>query len=81
MASVGAFEAKTHLSYLLDRVARGEKITNTRYGAAVALLVPVGQKESKLTYEEIEEGMRALRKLVKPGKMTVREMVAEGRRF
>jgi hypothetical protein len=27
------------------------------------------------------EGMRALRKQVKPGKMSVREMVNEGRRF
>jgi hypothetical protein len=27
------------------------------------------------------EGMRALRKRVKPGKMSVRDMVKEGRRF
>lgn len=81
MASVGAFEAKTHLSDLLDRVARGEKITITRHGVPAALLVPVEEKEAKLTHREIVEGMRALRKRVKPGKKTVREMVAEGRRF
>ena len=81
MASVGAFEAKTHLSDLLDRVARGEKITITRHGVPAALLVPVQEKESKLTHREIVEGMRALRKRVKPGKMGVREMVKEGRRF
>jgi len=28
---VGAFEAKTHLSALLDQVAKGEKITITRH--------------------------------------------------
>ena len=39
MASVGTFEAKTHLSDLLDRVARGEKITITRHGVPAALLV------------------------------------------
>jgi prevent-host-death family protein len=32
MASVGAFEAKTHLADLLDRVGRGEKITIARHG-------------------------------------------------
>jgi prevent-host-death family protein len=81
MASVGAFEAKTHLSDLLDRVARGEKITITRHGVPAALLVPVEEREAKLTHREIVEGMRALRKRVKPGKIGVRDMVQEGRRF
>lgn len=39
--SIGAYDAKTHLSDLLDRVARGEEITITRHGRAVARLVPV----------------------------------------
>ena len=81
MASIGAFEAKTHLSDLLDRVARGEKITITRHGVPAALLVPVAETAPQLTHQEIIEGMRALRKRVKPGKRTVREMVNEGRRF
>jgi hypothetical protein len=29
---VGAYEAKTHLPSLLDRVAKGEQITITRHG-------------------------------------------------
>jgi len=81
MKSIGTFEAKTHLSDLLDRVARGEKITITRHGVPAALLVPVAEEGTKMTHQEIVEGMRALRKRVKPGKMTVREMVNEGRRF
>ena len=80
MASIGAFEAKTHLSELLDRVARGERITITRHGVPAALLVPVTETAPKLTHQEIVEGMRALRKRLKPGKMSVREMVNEGRR-
>lgn len=40
MLTVGAFEAKTHLSALLERVARGEEILITRHGKAVARLVP-----------------------------------------
>jgi len=41
MNSVGSFEAKTHLSALLDRVERGEEVTITRHGRPVAKLVPV----------------------------------------
>lgn len=81
MATIKAIEARAHFSDLLNRVARGEKITITRYGAPVAMLVPVERKDSKFTHGEIVEGMRALRKLVKPVKVTVREMGAEGRRF
>ena len=50
-------------------------------GVIAAMLVPIGGTESKLTHKEIVEGLRALRKRVKPGKMSVREMVTEGRRF
>lgn len=39
MITVGAFEAKTHLSALLDKVAAGEDIVITRHGQAVARLV------------------------------------------
>ncbi len=39
MSSIGAFEAKTHFSSLLDRVANGEEITITKHGKAVARLV------------------------------------------
>ena len=42
MKSVGAFEAKTHLSELLERVSRGEKITITRHGVPVAEVIPAG---------------------------------------
>ena len=81
MDSVGAFEAKTHLSDLLDRVRQGEKITITRHGVPAAMLVPVEETRSKLTHQEVVEGMRALRKRIKPDSMSVREMVNEGRRL
>ena len=41
-SSVGSFEAKTHLPALLERVARGERITITKRGKPVAKLVPAG---------------------------------------
>jgi prevent-host-death family protein len=79
--TVGAFEAKTHLAALLDRVAKGEKITITRHGIPAAVLVPVVEAEVGLSHKEIVERMRALRKRVKRSGMSVKEMIAEGRRF
>jgi prevent-host-death family protein len=38
---VNVYDAKTHLSRLLDRVAAGEQITIARAGRPVARLVPV----------------------------------------
>jgi prevent-host-death family protein len=81
MTLVGAFEAKTHLSDLLDRVGRGEKITITRHGIPAAMLVPVEETKTMRSHQEIVADLRKLRKGLKPGKMSVREMVEEGRRF
>lgn len=45
MRQIGAFEAKTHLSALLDAAARGEAVEITRRGKPVARLVPVDEAE------------------------------------
>lgn len=57
MVTVGAFEAKTKLSELLDRVAKGEEILITRHGKPAARLVPAGDgptpRREKATAEEL----------------------------
>ncbi len=40
VATVGAYDAKTHLAELLDRVQRGEQIIITRHGKPIARLIP-----------------------------------------
>ncbi len=58
MDTIGAFEAKTHLSSLLDRVAKGERFTITKHGRPVAELVPVERKDPeaiKSAVRRIEE--------------------------
>ena len=40
MITVGAFEAKTHLSSLLEKVTHGEEILITKRGLPIAKLVP-----------------------------------------
>jgi prevent-host-death family protein len=42
--SVGVHQAKTHLSRLLDEVAKGEEIEITNRGRVVARLMPAEQR-------------------------------------
>ena len=81
MESVGAYEAKTHLPQLLDRVARGEEIRITRHGRPIARLVPEVDDASADVRAAIAE-IKELRKGCTLGKdVTIRELIEEGRRF
>ena len=53
MVEVGAFEAKTHLSSLLERVSRGEEVLIRRRGKPIAKLVPVRQAQRKSVQDAI----------------------------
>lgn len=81
MESVGTFEAKTHLTRLLERVARGERIVITNRGKAVAMLVPPEMSERADT-AEVGRAMLAYRDRVKRrlGGM-FRELAHEGHRY
>ena len=47
MEPIGAYEAKTHLPQLLERVAAGEKFLITKHGLPVAVLQsPAPQRKS-----------------------------------
>lgn len=81
MESVGAYEAKTHLPRLLDRVARGEEIRITRNGRPVARLVPESAEAAPDIKAVIAE-MREFRKGHRLGDdLTIRQLIDEGRRF
>ncbi len=81
--SVGSFAAKTHLAELLERASRGERITITRRGKPVAMLVPpvVGDAPD---VSELVERMLELRRRAGPrlGKgLSIQMLRDEGRRF
>jgi len=80
MKSVGAFDAKTHLNELLQRASKGETIRITRRGVPVAKLIPPddGEKEDA---RNLIEAIRQLRKGATLGKITIRELIDEGRRY
>jgi prevent-host-death family protein len=78
--TVGAFEAKTHLSELLDRVEAGEEVTITRHGSPVAQLVPVRKRTSR---EARRAAIQAIRNLAKGNTLaatTIKDLITEGRR-
>ena len=79
MPEVGAFEAKTHLSQLLDQVERGETITITRHGKPVARLFPIGGSSRDDRRRAITE-LKRLRAGHTLGGVSVRELIDEGRR-
>jgi len=76
---VGTFHAKTHLSALLERVRRGERITITKHGVAVAVLVPPAE-EARTRFDEAVAGLRAIRGRTRPGNETIRDLRDDGRR-
>ena len=76
--TVGAFEAKTRLSELLARVSKGERVTITKHGTAVAQLVPVDERVFA-NIEELRREFALIRAASKPGG-TIRELRDEGRR-
>ena len=80
-SSVGSFEAKTHLPALLERVAKGERITITKHGKPVAQLVPV-EPETKTDVKQVVKDMFAYRdqQKVTLGGITIRQLIEEGRR-
>jgi prevent-host-death family protein len=81
MASVGAYEAKTHLPALLERVAKGEHITITKHGVPVAQLIPVQpvpDREKRLAAIAELKRLREGRTL---GGITIKQLIEDGRRF
>ncbi|HKQ49518.1 MAG TPA: type II toxin-antitoxin system prevent-host-death family antitoxin [Phycisphaerae bacterium] len=78
-STVGAYDAKTNFSKLLERVEGGEEITITRHGLPVARMVPVHQKKTR---EERRKAIEAIRKLAQGnslGGLRIKDLIAEGR--
>ncbi len=55
MTEVGAYDAKTNLGQLLNRVATGERILITRHGMPVAMLQPVPPSKGMPAEQAIAE--------------------------
>jgi prevent-host-death family protein len=67
--TVGAFEAKTHFSELLQRAHRGEVIVITRRGEPYAKLTPVGDPH------DVEAALAAVARIEETAKRLARSNV------
>jgi prevent-host-death family protein len=79
--SIGAFEAKTHFSQIIEKAENGEDFIITRRGKPVAKIIPFEQKK-EITFKEAVEQLKEFRKFYRgePGSFNVREAIEEGRR-
>jgi prevent-host-death family protein len=77
MSSIGAHEARTRFAELLDRVERGERISITRRGVPVAMLLPpLPSREVEALIDDLLE----FRKGHRLDGLSLRELIDEGRR-
>jgi prevent-host-death family protein len=78
---IGAFEAKTHFSQIIEKAANGEDFVVTRRGKPVAKIIPFKQ-EPEMTRQEAFAQLIEMRKRYKgkPGSFNIREAIEEGRK-
>ncbi len=86
MITVGAFEAKTHLSQLLSEVElKNENVLIRRRGKDIAVIIPAADYKGRLSSERqkaIMDGFDQIRrnsKRLRPGE--IKEFISAGRKW
>ena len=80
MPEIGAFEAKTHLPQLLERVQAGKRFVITEHSRPVAELVPFRTHDAGKIRAAIDD-LKAFQKTHDLGGLSVRQMIEERRRY
>ena len=78
---IGAFEAKTHFSRIIEEVEHGADYVITKRGKPVAKIIPFEQKK-EMTRLEALDSFKELRERYcgKPGDFNIREAIEDGRK-
>jgi prevent-host-death family protein len=81
MKHIGSYEAKTHLSQLLDDVEAGQSVVITRNGRPAARLVPVtgDGADAKTAIMELKAFGEAHRASLKG--VSIRSLIEDGRKY
>ncbi len=79
MITIGAFEAKTHLSALLERVAAGEEVVITKHGKPIARLIGAEASDRQRVADAVAT-MKQLRKETTLGELSWKDLRDQGRR-
>ncbi len=80
MPEIGAFQAKTQLSQLLQRVQAGERFVITKHNRPVAELIPFQPHDSDEVRAAVA-GLKAFQEAHSLGGLSVRRMIEEGRKY
>ncbi len=79
MQKIGAYEAKTHLPKLLEKVKEGQEIIITKHGVPVAVLKPYAP-DKQVNTRDVIESLYKLREKSTLGGMPIRDLIEEGRK-
>ena len=77
MPEIGAYEAKTHLPKLLERVQKGERFVITRHGHPIAELIPVSGRNVERIRHAIAS-LRSVRKALARRGVRAKDILREG---
>lgn len=77
--TIGAFEAKTHLSELLDKTEQGEQFIITKHGRPVAKLVPISNFDQQVAHLAIKK-IKEFSKHHSLKGITLKQLINEGRK-
>ncbi len=76
---IGAYEARTHWSEIMQEVKRGERFIITHHGEAVAELAPSQPEASQTRSREAARKMLAFMARQNPIEVDIKTAIAEGR--
>lgn len=79
MQTIGAFQAKTHFSSILDQVEKGTSVIITKHGRPVARLVPMTGSDQEQIKSAIQR-FKQLAQLHTLGGLDWKKLRDEGRR-
>lgn len=80
LQKVSAFDAKTKLSELLRETEQGGSFVIYRRGKEVARLLPPLKEEKEVNLKKVLDSFREIRERI-PGRVSIRKLINEGRRF
>jgi prevent-host-death family protein len=78
METVGAYEVKTHLPKLLERVMKGERTIIAKHGVPFAVLQP-SDPEKNVDAKSVVAELRELRDRHTLDGLSIQEMIEESR--
>ena len=80
MHTVGVFEAKNHLTALLDEVEDGREVLITRRGKPIARLVPADAGFDRAKARRAADNLLQASRGLRLEGLSIKELVSEGRR-